>query len=351
MKHTAIPCRLEPRLVPRIWGRRSLQPIYPASLELVEPIGEAWLSGEECAFSDGPFAGRTLGDAWREMPPEWKGATQAGGGVFPLLAKFIFPESKLSVQVHPDDGYAARHEAAAGGCGKTEMWYTVAAEPGAEVLAGLEPGVDGETIRRAIAEGNVESCLRRVPVATGDTIFIPAGTVHAIGPGLLLCELQQYSDITYRLFDYNRVAANGKPRELHVAKALDVIGFGATAGGKTRPVTRKRGPVEVTSLAACRYFASERWRLERPVDVAATGQHFELVIVLGGEGRFAAEDGVWEYRLGEAWFVPAAHAGFRIEPASPTTLLRAWVPDLAALTRELADEGVTAGEMAGFLFE
>ncbi len=350
MNDNPIPCRLEPRLVPRIWGRRSLQPIYPASVELVEPIGEAWLTGEECAFSDGPFAGRTLGDAWREMPLEWKGAA-AGTGSFPLLAKFIFPESKLSIQVHPDDAYAERNEAAVGGRGKTEMWYAVAAEPGAEVLAGLERGVDAETIRRAIAEGSVESCLRRLPVSTGDTIFIPAGTVHAIGPGLLLCELQQYSDITYRLFDYNRVAANGKPRELHVAKALDVIGFGATAAGKTRPVTRNLGPVEVTSLAACRYFASERWRLERPANVAPAKTHFELLIVLGGEGKIVAEGTSREYQLGEPWFLPATHAGFRIEPDGPTTLLRAWVPDLAALTHELAGEGVTPGEMAGFLFE
>jgi mannose-6-phosphate isomerase len=338
-------------MVPRIWGRRSLRPIYPAFDNLPEPIGEAWLSGVECVFAEGPFAGRPLGQAWDEMSGKWKGTGPGTNGNFPLLAKFLFPESKLSIQVHPDDAYAARVEAETGGSGKTEMWHVLAADPGAEVLLGLAPGMDAGSLRRAIADGSVETKLRRVAVAPGDTIYIPAGTVHAIGPGVLLCELQQYSDITYRLFDYNRVDARGNRRALHVEKALDVIEFGSSAAGMTKPVSHWRGPVEVTELAACRYFWAERWRLERPAEVSASKEHFDLLIVLAGTGTITGDMGERDYHPGETWFVAADHTGFRIEPASATTLLRSSVADLGSLKQRLAAEGVTKTEMAGFLFE
>lgn len=351
MSDSPIPCRLEPRLVPRIWGRRSLGPIFPAFADLPEPIGEVWLSGAECVFAEGPFAGQSLGHAWREMDAKWKGTAPGANGNFPLLAKFLFPESRLSIQVHPGDAYAARVEAETGGSGKTEMWHVLAADPGAEVLLGLDPGMDADSLRRAIADGSLETRLRHLPVAAGDTIYIPAGTVHAIGPGVLLCELQQYSDVTYRLFDYNRVDSRGKQRALHVEKALDVIAFGASAAGKTRPVARRRGAAEVIQLAACRYFSTERWQMEQPADVVASREHFDLLIFLAGSGVVADEEGERVYHPGETWFVPADHAGFRIEPASATVLLRSSVADLVQLKRRLAAEGVTESEMAGFLFE
>ena len=155
---------------------------------------------------------------------------------FRLLVKFIFPEEKLSVQVHPDDDYAARHEQAAGGRGKTEMWYALQARPGAEVLVGLKPEVTRESFARAIADGTAEDCLVHVPLRAGDAIFVPARTAHTIGPGLVLCEIQQNSDITYRVYDYNRRDANGQARPLHIEKALDVMRFGKQFGGKIAPV-------------------------------------------------------------------------------------------------------------------
>ncbi|HEX9456344.1 MAG TPA: type I phosphomannose isomerase catalytic subunit, partial [Candidatus Acidoferrum sp.] len=126
------PTLLEPIFAPRIWGSRSLGPLFPEKTNLSEPLGEAWLTGRECRIATGPYAGRTLGAAWKEMPAEWRGTRLRDAAEFPLLAKFIFPEDKLSIQVHPDDHYAREHEAAAGGRGKTEMWYAVAARPGAE---------------------------------------------------------------------------------------------------------------------------------------------------------------------------------------------------------------------------
>ncbi len=188
----------------RIWGARSLAPLFLEKTNLAEPIGEVWLTGNECVFADGPFAGRPLGEAWRAMPPEWAGTQLDTSKPFPLLVKFLFPEDILSIQVHPDDEYARQHEAHTGWTGKTEMWHAIAARPGAEVLVGLKEEVTPESFRAAITDGTAEKCLARVRVEPGDTIFVPAGTVHTIGPGLVLCEIQENSDLTYRVFDYNR---------------------------------------------------------------------------------------------------------------------------------------------------
>src|SRR5215472_9005860 len=135
---------------------RSLAPLFPEKTNLPEPIGEVWLTAVDCKISTGPFAGKTLGEAWREMPPEWRGTSLQSEENFPLLLKFIFPSDKLSIQVHPDDRYASLHEAAAGGRGKTEMWHVISAEPGARLLAGLKPGVAREDFRASLANQTLE---------------------------------------------------------------------------------------------------------------------------------------------------------------------------------------------------
>jgi mannose-6-phosphate isomerase len=165
--------------------------------------------------SSGPQAGMKLGEMWFEAQP--------------LLLKFIFTSDKLSVQVHPDDAYAARHEAARGGRGKTEMWYVVEAKPGARLAIGLKQEMTREELRRAALDGSLEGQLRWFEVHPGQAVFVPAGTIHAIGPGLTLCEIQQYCDLTYRLFDYGRLD-HGRPRELHLEKALDVVRSSPRAG-------------------------------------------------------------------------------------------------------------------------
>jgi mannose-6-phosphate isomerase len=350
MKAKPIPSRLEPLLVRRIWGRLWLDPLYAASQDLVEPVGEVWLTGGDCRFSDGPFAGKPLGQAWQEMSGEWKGSRLKTDG-FPLLAKFLFPELSLSIQVHPDDDYAARHEAEAGGLGKTEMWYAVAAEAGAEVLVGFNPGVDKKTVRRSIVDDTIENCLRRLPVSAGDTIYVPAGTVHAIGPGQIFCEIQEYSDLTYRLFDYNRADAQGNRRELHVEKALDVIRFDQRGAGKTRPFVQNVGPIELSYLAACRYFATERWRFLEPVELASSEDHFDVLIFLAGRGEIVVGGYRRDFQHGEAWFVPAQFPGFRLVPATDVTLLRTYVPDIETLARSLLREGATRDQLSGFLFQ
>jgi mannose-6-phosphate isomerase len=323
------PFRIEPIFSPRIWGSRSLAPLFPDKTNLTEPIGEAWLTGVDCRVATGLFAGQKLGEAWRQMPAEWRGDNFREPGDFPLLVKFIFPQDKLSIQVHPDDAYAAVHEKAAGGRGKTEMWHAIAAETGAQVLIGLKPGVDREKFLEALQAHTLEELFVTHPVHAGDTFFLPAGTPHTIGPGMVLCEVQQYSDLTYRVYDYGRVDAQGKPRELHIAKALEVMDFGESQGGKVAP-TLISGDGEDGArrnlLATCRYFTTERWELLKTNPCQSLRAGFELLIVAAGTGRLHAPQGGCAYAAGQCWFIPASLGRFSLQPEQKTTVIRTLVP-------------------------
>jgi mannose-6-phosphate isomerase len=329
--------------MPRIWGARDLSPLFPERSQEERPIGEAWLTGDECAFAMGEFAGRTLGEVWPSLPEEWTGTGLRGLPRIPLLVKFIFPEEKLSVQVHPDDAYAEQHESAAGGVGKTEMWYVVSAREGATVRVGLNPNVTRESFQRAIVDGTVENCLGSVAVHPGEAVFVPAGTAHTICPGVVLCEIQQQSDITYRVFDYNRVGPDGKLRALHIRQALDVIQFGepaAASGGLCHPVRITRGGVTETLYAACRHFATERWEFRGRIAAVTSPEHFDLLVFLEGKGRIEFADGGESFTPAEVWLLPAALGEYQLAPESPTMLLRAYVPDLHGFVRRLTDERI-----------
>ena len=320
------PARLEPIFSPRPWGARSLAPFFLEKSNLTEPLGEAWMTGSECRFANGPFAGKMLGEAWREMPPEWAGTRADRSSAFPLLVKFIFPEEKLSVQVHPDDDYAARHEQAAGGRGKTEMWYALRARPGAEVLVGLKPEVTRDSFARAIADGTAEECLEHVPLRSGDAVFVPAGTAHTIGPGLVLCEIQEHSDLTYRVYDYNRLDAKGQPRALHVEKALEVMRFGKQYGGRIEPVRIQEAGADKTYFASCRYFETARWEFTEPVPATTSHGSCELLIFLEGSGTLRWKSECAAYGPAQVWMIPAALGPYEIAPVDRTSLLRTYVP-------------------------
>jgi mannose-6-phosphate isomerase len=336
---TLAPARLAPVFVPRIWGARSLAPLFDVP-PTDEPIGEVWLTGDRCAFACGPFARRPLGDVWPSLPPEWSGTRLQGLPRIPLLVKFIFPEDKLSVQVHPDNAYARQHEAAAGGVGKTEMWYAVAARPGAQLRLGLRPEITPESFRQAIADGTAEESLGALPVRAGDAFFVPAGTAHTIGPGMVLCEIQQNSDITYRVFDYNRIAADGRPRPLHVRQALEVMRFGEPPGAALQPLAVRSGPLLQTYLVACRFFAAELWEFSQCVEAAADPERFHLLIPLAGRGRIEWGSQSVSYHPAELWLLPAALGAYRLVPESATKLLRTYVPDLQELATRLAGQQV-----------
>ncbi len=345
------PFRIEPTFVPRIWGARSLAPLYPEKSNLPEPIGEVWLTGIDCKVASGPFAGKTLGEAWREMPPEWRGTCFTEPGDFPLLIKFIFPADKLSIQVHPDDSYAAAHEEAAGGRGKTEMWYALYAESDARVLIGLDPKVDEEGFIKAIENRTLENLFVHWRVQPGDTFFVPAGTPHTIGPGMVLCEIQEYSDLTYRVYDYGRVDVNGIPRELHIKKALDVIQFGRPIGAKTSRIRLRVDGTDVSLIAACSHFATERWKIVVETNVRTNAEHFELLVILTGNGNLTWGTGSTKFQSGECWLIPACMGKLALAPGNPLKILRTYVPDLAALRARLKDAGRGFQEFEKTVFE
>jgi mannose-6-phosphate isomerase len=307
-------------------------------------IGEVWLTGEACAFASGEFAGRKLGDVWSSLPEEWTGTGLRGLPRIPLLVKFIFPEEKLSVQVHPDDAYAEQYESEAGGVGKTEMWYVVSARAGAAVRVGLNPNVTRESFQRAVVDGTAENCLGSVAVHPGDAVFVPAGTTHTICPGVVLCEIQQHSDITYRVFDYNRVGPDGKPRALHIRQALEVMQFGEQSGGLCQPVRITRGPVTETFYAARRHFATERWEFRERIAAVTSPEHFDLLIFLEGKGRIEFAESAESFAPAQVWLLPAALGAYQLAPESPTTLLRAYVPDLHGFVQRLTEERVAEAE-------
>ena len=240
------PFRVEPLYSPRPWGFRDLRPWYDLVPE-GQPIGEAWLTGDDCRVATGSHAGKSLGSLFHEAPEALLGKDSPSPDS-PLLIKVIFAREKLSVQVHPDDWMAKKYGESRG---KTECWYALAAEPGAQVAAGLKPGVNLEQVRAGISDGSLEKLLQLLPVVAGDMIFVDAGTVHAIWPGSILLETQQNSDVTYRMFDY------GRHRELHIEKSLEATRL-TTRAGKVPP--RKLG--DRTILIDEDYFCVERIPIE-----------------------------------------------------------------------------------------
>lgn len=354
------PARLEATFSQRPWGARSLAPFFPEKSDLADPIGEAWMTGADCRFASGPHSGKRLAEVWPGMPPEWTGTKVAQDAPFPILVKFIFAEEKLSVQVHPGDAYAAKHETLPDGGtarGKTEMWYVIRARAGAEVLAGFVTGTTRKSFEQAIARGATEECLRHVPLDAGNAVFVPAGTPHTIGAGLVLCEIQQLSDITYRVFDYNRRDAQGRSRELHIAKALEVLRFPETAseagqdaaGGKIEPVRVRRGALTETYFAACPYFATEKWEFAEAIERDTTPEHFDILIFLEGSGEILWRDERARYAPSQVWIFPAALGEYRLSPdsRSSTSLLRAFVPpDLKEYARDLNERGIPETEIS-----
>jgi mannose-6-phosphate isomerase len=278
------PLRFRPILRHLIWGGRRLGTV------LHKPIGEASDYAESWEISDyhdqvsvveeGPLARTTLRELVKSRPLELLGPAVGPGDKFPLLVKFIDANHDLSVQVHPDDEKGRR---LANDSGKTEAWVILAAEPGSLIYAGLKEGVGPDEFRRAIDSGEVEPLLHRFEARPGDSILIEAGTVHAIGAGVLLAEIQQMSDATFRVFDWNRLGADGKPRELHIEQAMESIAF---QRGPVNPLTPEVVDLgeggRLERLARSPYFATGRLQIRRPGKV---GRSDRFTILMGLEGR------------------------------------------------------------------
>ena len=345
------PSRMEPIFSPRLWGSRSLAPLFPEKSNLAEPLGEAWLTSVDSRIATGPFEGKAVGAAWREMPVDWRGTHLGSCAEFPILVKFIFPKEKLSIQVHPDDAYATRHEQAAGGRGKTEMWHAVSSKPGATLLLGLKPGTDKKKFLDAMKENTLEDIFQSHVVNQGDSFFVSPGTPHTIGPGMVLCEVQEYSDLTYRVYDYGRVDDKGKPRELHIEKAIEVMKFGVPAPSKITPL-QLPSPHTVTKtlLSACPYFAVERWELRATVQIQSAIEHFEIFVILDGTGSIHWQGAALSYRRGDCWFIPAALGKFSLQPEQKTALIRTYVPNLPRLFEQLRKAEIPESRLAQTVF-
>jgi len=307
------PFRLAPWFSPRPWGRWDLQPWYgpEAFARTSEPVGEAWLTGPASVVETGALTGQTLAAVVDEQTEAVLG--DGGGEEFPLLVKLLFPSDKLSVQVHPDDTQA---QAMGQPRGKTECWYVLEAEPGATIMLGLKPAATVDAVRAAIADGTLEELMEFVPVAAGDMVFVDAGTVHAIGPGVVLLETQQTCDVTFRMYDY------GRPRELHVEQALKVMKL-KTAAGKVRPVAMDR----FTRLIEQKYFVVDRY------DVAAGGEVVVptqgpgcLVGLTGGGTVFGGAEGQVELLPGKAVVIPSDCPSIVFKAEVGASFVKCWAP-------------------------
>lgn len=324
------PLLIEPKFVERIWGTRDLRPIY--DLQPDKPIGEAWLTGDECRVVNGEFAGRTLGELCKQFGAELVGESAPVKDRFPLLIKFLFPREKLSVQVHPDDEMARRMGQP---CGKTECWYVLSAEPGAKVSVGLKPGVTKEQFAAAIKEQKAEEMLNWMDVHPGELIYVEAGTVHAIGPGSILVETQQNSDTTFRLYDY------GRPRELHLEQGLAAI-KNQVSSGKIAP-QRLHEIIDLLAVFPC--FLVDRRQLNPPAVYwrehnREQARVMTAVVCLKGEGVLTAPNSEEiQFEPGYTIVVPPTVEEFTVS-SDAAQFLTMRVPDAASFEHDASPMSV-----------
>lgn len=249
------PLLIEPREVEAIWGGHALARRYGKPGDPAAAIGESWECWDANRIDNGAYAGRTLSDLRGELGVELLGSLDPTQ-IFPLLTKFIDARKPLSVQVHPGDAYAQRVEHQP--FGKTECWYVLEAEPDAKIVLGWNRNTSREEYLARVKDGSLGTLLRNVPARAGDAFYLPAGTLHAIGSGIILYETQQASDLTYRIFDYDRLGPDGKPRQLHVEKAADVLDYRVSHAGALRALEYVLDGLRRTTLIADPRFTVER---------------------------------------------------------------------------------------------
>jgi mannose-6-phosphate isomerase len=327
MSNDLYPLLFEPVLKDYIWGGRNLEKLG-RDLPPEGPIAESWeIAGHEdgtAVVSNGRFAGMPLTELRAQLGLDLVGRNNAWAqerGKFPLLIKLLDASRPLSVQVHPTDDYALAHEG--NELGKTEMWVVLDAEPGAELILGVQEGTTPQAFRQGVEAGQLEPFLHHVPVQAGDHVCVPSGTLHAIMGGLLIAEIQQNSNTTYRVYDWNRVGADGQPRPLHVDKALEVINFAQVEPSPSAPqAIGEHEGVRRERLCANEYFITERLMLDEGATFAGVcdGATLEIWGVLEGAATLN------EVQLEAVQFclLPAAMGAYSITARSETTLLRTY---------------------------
>jgi mannose-6-phosphate isomerase len=326
---------MQPVFKERVWGGRRLADLLGKSLPPDVRIGESWELADHphgrSLVAEGPMAGKTLRWVLERHGAALLGRDELARGAaarFGILVKFIDATDRLSVQVHPDDAYAGVHHA--GESGKAEGWSVIHAEPGAWLIHGLKPGVTRAAFASAVKSGKVEEFLAVRPVKAGDFLWVPPGTVHAIGPGVVLAEVQQNSDVTYRVYDWLRKGLDGKPRELHVREALETIRFGGDpmpAGGRGK--TSDETGLVIDHLADCHAFSLSRIQLDRRPWAADTDGGYVVLVVLSGAARLTTSDGSLAIRAGDTVLVPADAREYALEQPQKLSVLAAAPPGRA----------------------
>lgn len=299
------PFVFKPILKERIWGGRTLEQLYRKPLPPNVPVGESWeisdRQGDVSVIANGPLAGKDLRWLMEHHGRELLGNARSLNGRFPLLIKILDAREKLSLQVHPPASKAS----ALGGEPKTEMWYITDAAPTSELYAGLKQGVTREQFASKISDGTVADCFHRLPIRKGDAMFLPSGRVHAIGAGLVIFEIQQNSDTTYRVFDWNRVGLDGKPRELHVPESMESIDFADFEPGLAAGAALKQRGFVKRDLVSDPLFTVQSYSAEVPAEMElATGTMHIIGVVEGAVNLNASQQP--SLSPGQFCLVPAA---------------------------------------------
>jgi mannose-6-phosphate isomerase len=317
------PLIFRPIFKERIWGGRALERLYGKNLPANVPIGESWeisdRPGDASVIANGPLAGKDLRWLMEHYERELLGKAKSANGRFPLLIKILDAQEKLSLQVHPPAYKAAELK----GEPKTEAWYIADAVPGAELYVGLKRGVTRAEFEQKIKTGAVAECFHRVPVKAGDTMFLPSGRVHAIGAGLVIFEIQQNSDTTYRVFDWNRVGLDKKPRELHVAESLASIDFEDFEPALVSGSFVVRGTLSSRTLVRDSLFEISEFRSDAPAELAIQSGKPTILAVVHGRIDIEGTSVNVSLAAGEFCLIPAEISGAKLRVEKRSVFLMA----------------------------
>lgn len=325
------PLRFKPYLRDMVWGGSKIAP-FKGIYTTRNRIGESWeisaVEGHVSVVGNGPLAGQTLTSVMKEFGPSLAGKKvfAKSGAEFPLLIKFIDAKDNLSIQVHPDDYLASKIRP--GLKGKTEMWYVIGADKGARLLSGLTQEITPDEYEERVHDKTITDVLASYEVSPGDVFFLPAGRIHAIGAGTFVAEIQQTSDITYRIYDYGRLGLDGKPRELHIEKAKEAIDYSVLPTYRTEysPLLNAENV-----LVSCEYFTTSLFDLDKPVSKNLSAlDSFVVVICVGGKGTLVDNEGDGsvhreELRQGETLLIPATSSTIEFHPDGGMTCLLSYV--------------------------
>jgi mannose-6-phosphate isomerase len=337
------PLRFVPFLRPMVWGDRRLGDVLGKPLDSGQAYGESWEVSDhalhQSQVASGPLAGRTLRQLMEQDAAALLGEAASKFKRFPWLIKFLDAHDWLSVQVHPDEKAVARLWPGEGS--KTEAWFILQAAPGSRIYAGLRPGMDEKQLRAALSDDqgrSIVDCLHRFEPRAGDCMFLPAGTVHAVGGGVLLAEIQQTSDATFRLFDWNRCDAHGKSRTLHIEESLACIHWDQGPVEPVRVADFKNesdfkaptkpgspGSVKRQELVQCPFFELTYLRAGEPVPFGGVGR-LQALLILQGRGRWHGSGCAEEMKLGQAWVLPASLPALECRPEPTLTMLLCSLP-------------------------